>query len=223
MKLLVVDDEPTIREIVASKLRRAGYSVFDAATAEEGLGIYKKVRPDLLLLDVMLPGRSGYDLARAVRRETQTPIIFLTARASEQDKVEGLELGGDDYVVKPFSMAELLARVKAVLRRASGETVAQVLELDDLVIDTRTHEVTVRGQRVDLSPREFALLSFLAGNRGQVFTRPTLLDRVWKDEGFISERTVDVHVRWLRERIELDPGHPTRILTVRGVGYRFAG
>lgn len=223
MKILVIDDEPTIRETVENKMRKEGHSVFGAESAEDGLSIFRKVRPDLLLLDVMLPGRSGFDLAQTIRRESTVPIIFLTARAADEDKVHGLELGGDDYMVKPFSLAELAARVKSVLRRSSSELPNELLNFEGLSIDGRTHELIVRGQTVQLSPREFALLHFLARHPGQVFSRATLLDRVWGEDAYISERTVDVHIRWLREHIEEDASRPARILTVRGVGYRFAG
>jgi DNA-binding response OmpR family regulator len=223
MKILVIDDEPTIRETVENKMRKEGHSVFGAESAEDGLSIFRKVRPDLLLLDVMLPGRSGFELAQTIRRESTVPIIFLTARAADEDKVHGLELGGDDYMVKPFSLVELAARVKSVLRRSSTELPNELLTFEGLSIDGRTHELVVRGQTVQLSPREFALLHFLARHPGQVFSRATLLDRVWGEDAYISERTVDVHIRWLREHIEEDASRPARILTVRGVGYRFAG
>lgn len=222
MKILVVDDETTILETVEHKLRKEGYTVFTAESAEEGMRIVRLVKPDLMLLDVMLPGRSGFELARAVRRDSQTPIIFMTARAAEKDRIEGFELGGDDYVVKPFSLAELAARVKSVLRRSrSGEPPAEVVESGDLRIDPRTHTATLGGRDVALSPKEFALLHFLASHPGQVFSRDTLLDRVWGQDAYVSARTVDVHVRWLREHVEADASHPVRLLTVRGVGYKF--
>jgi DNA-binding response OmpR family regulator len=223
MKILVIDDERTIVETVEHRLRREGYSVFSAESAEDGIRVYRAVKPDLLLLDVMLPARSGFDLARSIRKESSVPIIFLTARSSEDDRVLGLELGGDDYVVKPFSLAELAARVKSVLRRSAGDTPNEVLTFEDILIDPRTHELTVRTKPVALSPKEFALLHFLARNSGQLFSRELLLDRVWGHDAYVSARTVDVHIRWLRERIELDPSRPTRILTVRGVGYKFVG
>jgi len=223
MKILVVDDESTILETVEHKLRKEGHTVFTAESAEEGMRVYRLVKPDLMLLDVMLPGRSGFEFAQAVRRDSQVPIIFLTARTAEKDRVEGLELGGDDYVVKPFSLAELAARVKSVLRRSrSGEAPADVVESGDLRIDPRTHMTTLDGRDVTLSPKEFALLHFLASHPGQVFSRDTLLDRVWGQDAYVSVRTVDVHVRWLREHIEKVPSQPARLLTVRGVGYKFS-
>jgi DNA-binding response OmpR family regulator len=223
MKVLIVDDEATIAETIEHKLRREGFSTFTADSAEEGMRLFKRVSPDLIILDIMLPNRSGYDLCRAIRKDSATPIIFLSARAEESDRVKGLELGADDYVVKPFNLAELAARVKAVLRRATGEPVKEVVERGSLVIDPRSHEVKLDGKEVNLSPKEFALLYFLARNAGQVFSRETLLDRVWGRDAFVSARTVDVHIRWLRTHVEEDPNDPKRLLTVRGVGYKFNG
>jgi DNA-binding response OmpR family regulator len=221
MKVLVVDDEGTILETVEHKLRKEGYTVFTAASAEEGMRVFRLAKPDLLVLDVMLPGRSGMEFARAVRRDSQVPIIFLTAKSAESDRVEGLGLG-DDYVVKPFSLAELAARVKSVLRRSnSGGASPGVVVSGDLRIDPAAHTVTLEGKDVPLSPKEFALLHFLASHPGQVFTRDALLDRVWGQDAFVSSRTVDVHVRWLREHVEKDASKPARLLTVRGVGYKF--
>ena len=222
MKILVVDDETTILETVEHKLRKDGHTVFTSESAEEGMRVYRLVKPDLLLLDVMLPGRSGFDFAQSVRRDSQVPIIFLTARSAENDRVEGLEMGGDDYIVKPFSLAELAARVKSVLRRTkSGGPPVDVVESGDLRVDPRTHTTTLSGRDVSLSPKEFALLHFLASHPGQVFSRDTLLDRVWGHDAYVSARTVDVHVRWLREHLEPEPSKPVRLLTVRGVGYKF--
>lgn len=223
MKVLLVDDEPTILETVEHKLRKEGYSVFTAASAEEGMRLYRQVKPDILLLDVMLPNRSGFDLCKAVRKESQTPIIFLSARSSEADRINGLELGADDYVVKPFNLSELAARVKAVLRRSPSEAPREVIEVGDLRIDPATYSVSVAEKPMTLAPKEFALLHFLARNPGQVFSRDQLLDRVWGAEAFVSSRTVDVHIRWLREHLEVEPAKPVRLLTVRGVGYKFVG
>ena len=231
MKVLIVDDEPTLLETVETKLRREGYSTFVADSAEEGMRLFRLVKPDLILLDVMLPNRSGFDLCRAVRKTSSVPVIFLTARAAEEDRVSGLELGGDDYVVKPFSLAELAARVKSVLRRSSNQDLSpEVVELPWLKIDPRTHEVFLARKTeaekpptelVALSPKEFALLYFMAKNAGQVFSREALLDRVWGQDAYVSPRTVDVHVRWLREHIESQPSEPEHLVTVRGVGYKF--
>ena len=223
MKLLIVDDEPAILETVGAKLRREGYTTFTAESAEEALRIFRRVKPDLLVLDIMLPGRSGFDLCRTLRKESAVPILFVSARAEEADRVKGLELGADDYLVKPFSLAELAARVKAILRRATGESSADTIERGDLRIDARSHEATLSGEPLVLSPKEFALLAFFAKNPGQVFSRETLLDRVWGHDAFVSARTVDVHIRWLRTRIEVVPNEPVRLLTVRGVGYKVVG
>jgi len=223
MKLLIIDDETTIVETVEAKFRKEGYTTFAANSAEDGMRLFRRVKPDLVILDIMLPQRSGMDFCRAVRKESSTPIIFISARADESDRIKGLELGADDYVVKPFNLAELAARVKAILRRATGEPVREAIERGNLKIDPRSHEAFLEGEKLALSPKEFALLYFLASNPGHVFSRETLLDRVWGRDAFVSARTVDVHVRWLRTHIEASPDNPTRIMTVRGVGYKFAG
>lgn len=223
MKILLVDDEATILETIEHKLRKEGFTVFTAPSAEEGMRLFKHVRPDLMVLDVMLPNRSGFDLCKAIRKDSQLPIIFLSARGSDSDRLNGLEMGGDDYVVKPFNLSELTARIKAVLRRSTGDTPMEIAESGDLRIDPRTHTVTVREKEVDFAPKEFALLYFLVRNPGQVFTRDQLLDRVWGQDAYVTSRTVDVHMRWLRSRVEVDPANPKRLLTVRGIGYKFVG
>lgn len=223
MKVLIVDDEPTILETMEHKLRKEGYSTFTADSAEEGMRLFRRVRPDLILLDIMLPQRSGTDLCKAIRRDSTTPIIFISAKADESDRIQGLELGADDYITKPFNLSEVAARVKAVLRRATGEAPREIVERGDLTIDPRTHEATLDGKLLTLSPKEFGLLYFLARNAGQVFSRDVLLDRVWGRDAYVSARTVDVHIRWLRTHVEEDPNRPTRLLTIRGVGYKFAG
>ncbi len=223
LKLLIIDDEPAIVETVETRMRRDGFTTFTADSAEEGMRLFRRVKPDLVILDIMLPQRSGFEFCRSVRQEHATPIIMLSARAEEADRVKGLEMGADDYVVKPFNLSELSARVKAVLRRATGEAVKEPVERGSLKIDPRTHEATVDGKPIVLAPKEFALLYFLARHAGQVFSREALLDRVWGRDAFVSARTVDVHIRWLRTRIELDSNNPERLLTVRGVGYKFAG
>jgi DNA-binding response OmpR family regulator len=223
MKVLIVDDEPTILETVEHKLRKEGYSTFTADSAEEGMRLFRRVKPDLILLDIMLPQRSGTDLCKAVRRDSTTPIIFISAKADEADRIKGLEIGADDYITKPFNLSEVAARVKAVLRRATGEAPREVVERGNLMIDPRSHEATLDDKPLTLSPKEFGLLYFLARHAGQVFSRDVLLDRVWGRDAYVSARTVDVHVRWLRTHIEEDPNRPTRLLTVRGVGYKFAG
>lgn len=222
MKLLIVDDEPTLVETVQLRMRKDGYSTFTAGSAEEGMRLFKRVRPDLILLDIMLPNRSGFDLCRAIRKDSTTPIIFLTARGEESERIKALEMGADDYVIKPFNLAELAARVKAVLRRSPGETHQEPVERAGLRIDPRKHEVRLDGKELGLSPKEFALLYFFVRNAGHVFSREILLDRVWGKEAFVTARTVDVHVRWLRKHIEEIPEEPKKLLTVRGVGYKFA-
>ena len=223
LKVLIVDDEPAILRAIESKFQREGFTTFCAESAEDGMRVCRKARPDLVILDIMLPQRSGHDLCRAIRRDSSVPIIFVSARTAEADRIHGLELGADDYVPKPFNLGELVARARAVLRRAKSEPVQEPVEHGDLRIDPRTHEASLAGKRLELSPKEFALLYFLGRNAGQVFSREVLLDRVWGEDAFVNPRTVDVHVRWLRMRIEKTPDTPTRLLTVRGVGYKFVG
>ncbi len=223
MKILIIDDEPAILETIETRFRKDGFSTFTAESAEEGMRLFRRVKPDLIVLDVMLPQRSGMDFCKALRRDSTVPVIIVSARADEADRIKGLELGADDYVVKPFNLAELSARVKAILRRSTGEPVQETVERGNLKIDPRSHEAWVDEKPLNLSPKEFALMYFLARNPGQVFSRDTLLDRVWGRDSFVSARTVDVHVRWLRTRIEVDPNNPVRLVTVRGVGYKFLG
>lgn len=223
MTILIVDDETAIIETLENKFRKEGFTTFTAETAEDAMRLYKRVKPSLVILDIMLPNRSGHDFCKAVRREHSTPIIFVSARASEEDRIKGLEMGADDYVVKPFNMTELVARVRAILRRSGGETIQEVVERGDLRIDPRTHEATLDGKILTLSPKEFALLLFLAKNAGQVFSREALLDRIWGKDAYVTSRTVDVHVRWLRMRLATTPDAADRIVTVRGVGYKFVG
>src|SRR5579871_3018908 len=206
MKILVVDDEMPIVEVIAYNLRKEGYQTRTANDAEQCLDIARSEKPDLIILDVMLPSASGFDVCRTLRRQSDIPIIMLTARAEETDRIVGLELGADDYITKPFSMRELMARVKTVLRRSqTNEPEAQtILKMGNLVVDPQRHEVTVNENRVDLSPKEFELLRFFATHPGQVFTRQALLDRVWGADAYVEDRTVDVHVRWLREKIETE-------------------
>ncbi|MHB0875743.1 MAG: response regulator [Anaerolineae bacterium] len=230
-RVLVVEDEPTLVETLRYNLRRQGYDVSVATDGITALALARKEAPDLILLDIMLPGMDGIEVCRVLRQESTVPILMLTARDEEIDKVVGLEVGADDYVTKPFSMRELMARVKANLRRVRmlrqemAETHAaetdQRLTAGDLVIDLGRREVLRAGQPVALTPREFDLLAFLARNRGLVLSRDMLLERVWGWDFAGGTRTVDVHVRGLREKLEPDPAHPTRIVTVRGAGYRF--
>jgi len=228
--VLVIEDEETLVEALRYNLAREGYRVATAADGEQALELAERERPDLVLLDLMLPKLDGLEVTRILRKRSSVPILMLTARATEVDKVVGLELGADDYVTKPFSMRELLARVRAVFRRqemlktgSATTDPSRRLSAGDLSIDLDTHQATLAGQPLSLKPREFDLLAFLVQNRGHAFTRDQLLERVWGYDYAGDTRTVDVHVRWLREKIEANPAEPTRILTVRGVGYRFAG
>jgi len=223
-KILVVDDEPTLVATVKYNLEREGYHVVIAADGESGLSLARAECPDLVVLDLMLPGLDGFEVCRILRREMAVPILMLTAKTEEVDKVVGLELGADDYVTKPFSMRELLARVRALLRRAEAPAVeAKVLTAGDLQVDLRRREASRQGQALLLKPKEFDLLAFFLRNRARAFTRDQLLDQVWGYDFAGDTRTVDVHVRWLRQKIEDNPAKPTRLLTVRGVGYRFEG
>ena len=230
-KILVVEDEPALRETLEYTLRRQGYEVITAADGWDALQKARSEMPDLIILDVLLPGIDGFEVCRLLRQDMPTPVLMLTARADEVDKVVGLEVGADDYVTKPFSMRELLARVKALLRRvrldreaaAQSQQAASRLEFGDLVIDVNRREVRRGGRLLHLKPKEFDLLLFLARHPGIVLSRDLILERVWGWDFAGGSRTVDVHIRWLREKIEPDPKHPQRIVTVRGVGYRFDG
>lgn len=224
-KVLVVDDEKNIVEIIAFNLKKEGYEVLKAFDGEEGLAIAMEHQPDLILLDIMMPKMDGYEVCKRIREKNNTPIIMLTARAEEVDKVLGLELGADDYVTKPFGTRELMARVKANLRRQeipeAVEAKGNVFSFSSLTIDIDRYEVSKNEKVIDLTFREFELLKFLAMQKTQVFSRETLLEKVWGYEYFGDVRTVDVTVRRLREKIEDDPGKPGFILTKRGVGYYF--
>lgn len=222
-KILVVDDEKPISDIVKFNLTKEGYEVHTAYDGEEALEKVTEVEPDLILLDLMLPKMDGLEVAREVRKNYDMPIIMVTAKDSEIDKVLGLELGADDYVTKPFSNRELIARVKANLRRGQGaqkvEEVSTDLEIGDLTIHPDAYMVTKHGEQVDLTHREFELLHYLGKHLGQVMTREHLLQTVWGYDYFGDVRTVDVTVRRLREKIEDNPSHPTYLVTRRGVGY----
>jgi phosphate regulon transcriptional regulator PhoB len=225
MKALVVDDEQPLLDVLQYSLQREGFEVITATDSEEALQRFDEHQPDLVILDVMLPTRSGFEVCQILRRRSSVPIIMLTAKGAETDRVVGLEIGADDYVTKPFSMRELIARVKSVMRRASSTTPTggTVLRAGDLTLDVERHEARLGDTLLSLSPKEFDLLRFLMEHPGQVFSRQTLLDRVWGEEKYIEERTVDVHIHWLREKIEADPRKPVYLLTVRGVGYKFRG
>jgi len=222
--ILVVEDEPAIQELLALNLEHAGHHVLRARDAEQAAELVRHALPDLILLDWMLPGVSGATFARALRQDDRTkqvPIIMLTARGQEQDKVAGLDAGADDYVTKPFSPRELLARIKAVLRRRAPELTDDPIEISGLRLDPATHRVSAAGTQLDLGPTEFRLLHFLMAHPERVHSRTHLLDQVWGDHVFVEERTVDVHIRRLRKALE-PTGHDRLIETVRGSGYRLA-
>ena len=247
--ILVVEDEPAIMELISFNLKKSGYEVAQAGDGEVALALAEKVAPDLVILDLMLPGVDGLEVCREIRRKSWVPIIMVTARREEVDRVVGLELGADDYLTKPFSPRELVARVRAQLRRAAvavaneragaagrrssdakrdeasstweQEEAVEIISSGELVIDLGKHRVSAGGREVDLTLTEFELLRILASNPGQAFTREILLDKVWGMDFYGDQRTVDVHVRHLREKIEEDPARPRYIETVRGVGYRF--
>jgi len=222
--ILVVEDEPAIQALISANLKRAGHVALTAIDAESAQQQVMLALPDLILLDWMLPGMSGIELARRLRAEERTrmvPIIMLTARSDEHDKVLGLEVGADDYVTKPFSPRELLARIKAVLRRRAPQVTEDVVEIGGLRLDPVTHRITVDDQPVSLGPTEFRLLHYLMTHAERVHSRSQLLDQVWGDHVFVEERTVDVHIRRLRAALEAT-GHDTLIQTVRGSGYRIS-
>jgi two-component system response regulator ResD len=222
--ILVVDDEPTISQVVASYLRRDGFRAVTAADGPSAVEAAREHRPDLVVLDVMLPGFDGLQVMARLRQDRHVPVILLTAKGEESDRVIGLRLGADDYVVKPFSPAELVARVHAVLRRVQREDDASSdagpITFSDVVVDARERSVTVAGKPVELTAKEFDLLLFLARHLGQVFTRDELMDSVWRYPFYTDTATVTVHVRRVRQKIEADPLMPKHLLTVWGVGYK---
>ena len=224
-KLLVVDDDPEVRGMLVRLLEVEGYRVSEATTGAEATEALAKAPPDLVILDVMLTSENGFDILAAIRRTSEVPVILVTARGQETDRVLGLKLGADDYVVKPFSAAELAARVGTVLRRAtprSATPTPSLMEFDELRIDTLAREITVRGSLVETTAKEFALLAFLAGSPRQVFTREQLLAQVWDSSSEWQDAgTVTEHIRRIRRKIEADPDKPRWVRTVRGVGYRF--
>jgi len=223
-RVLIIEDEVLIADSVAYALRKEGYDATTVHDGAEGLAKFRELAPDLVVLDLMLPTMDGFDVCRTIRAESSTPIIMLTARTGEIDRVVGLELGADDYVIKPFSMRELVARVKSVLRRANmppEDGKHDVMRVGNLVVDCRRRQVRVRDKSVHLSLKEFELLRAMVKNRERVMTRSALLESVWSGEAYDNTRTLDVHIRWLREKIEDEPSVPKRIVTVRGVGYMF--
>lgn len=221
--ILVVEDEPAIAELIAVNLSFAGHKVLRAADAQQGRTLITAELPDLILLDWMLPDKSGIEFARELRREERTrdtPVIMLTARTDEQDKVDGLEAGADDYITKPFSPKELLARIKAVLRRRAPQLTDDTVQVQGLVLDPVTHRITGHNKTLDMGPTEFRLLHFFMTHPERVHSRTQLLDQVWGDHVFVEERTVDVHIRRLRQALTAS-GHEHLVETVRGAGYRF--
>lgn len=224
-KILVVDDEEHIAELISYNLTSNGYKVVIANNGIDAIKLAIEEKPNLILLDLMIPGKDGYDVCKDVRSNSEirnTPIIMLTAKSEEVDKILGLELGADDYITKPFSVRELLARVKAVLRRFSiVEPESNVLTFGDLVADFDKREILVKDKKLDLTLKEFELLEILIRNKGKILTRDTLLDKIWGYEYIGETRTVDVHIRYLRKKIEADDKNPKFIETIRGVGYRF--
>lgn len=227
-KILVVDDEKNIVDIIAFNLHKEGYDALCAYDGEKGLELALTENPELILLDIMMPGLDGFEVCKRIREKSQTPIIMLTARAEEVDKVLGLELGADDYVTKPFGVRELMARVKANLRRTDAASADEpgdesVTRVSDLTIDSKKVEIRRRDVTLDLTHREYELVKFLATQRGQVFTREALLEKVWGYEYFGDVRTVDVTIRRLRSKLEDVPEEPKYIMTKRGVGYYFEG
>lgn len=228
VKVLVIEDEETLVKNLADKLKAEGFDVSTANDGEKGLEKIKSEHPDLIILDIMLPGLDGLSICRMVRHDTSTshiPIIMLTARGTEVDKIVGLESGADDYIVKPFGLGEFLARVRAVMRRAPGPLMLQQDEMvsNDLRLNLTGRRVFKDGEEIKLSNKEFDLLAELMRNRSAVLSRDLILTKVWGYDYFVDKRTVDVHIRWLREKLEDDPSNPRRIITVRGVGYRFEG
>ena len=233
-RILVVEDEIALQETLAYNLQKQGYEVFLAGDGTSALEISRKIKPDLILLDIMLPGMDGFEVCRRLRSEMSTPVLMLTARDDEIDRVVGLEVGADDYLTKPFSMRELIARVKAMLRRVRiirdelnaiqiGNELPSKLEYENLSIDIGRREIRINNQVVNLKPKEYELLLYLVKHKNQVLSRDQILESVWGWEYIGESRTVDVHVRWLREKIEEDPSSPQKIITVRGAGYRFEG
>jgi len=225
-KILLVEDEAVLRHSLAFSLEQEGFTVVAAEDGVSALELAERERPDLVVLDIMLPGLDGWEVCRRLRRSSAVPVIMLSARGSEIDKVLGLEMGADDYLTKPFSTRELIARIRAALRRVAldrgAETGRGVIAVGDLRIDLDRHAVWVRNEPVSLSPKEYRVLRELITHRGQVLSRDTLIDRVWGKEFMGDLKTLGVHVRWLREKIEPDPTNPQYILTVRGTGYLFA-
>jgi len=227
-KILVVEDDRNLLDTLKYNLRKEGYDVVTAADGAEALDICRKEKPNLIILDIMLPKISGFEVCRILRKEMMVPILMLTAKAEETDKIVGLEIGADDYMTKPFSLRELLARVRATLRRSKMVEMQPkpeevLLKVGDIEVDVARHQASKGTVTLELTPKEFDLLAFLARNRGFVFSRDQLLEKVWGYDFAGDTRTVDVHVRWLRQKIEIDPNNPKHLITVRGTGYKLEG
>ena len=230
-KVLVVEDEKVLQETLAYNLKNQGYQVETSGDGKTAIELAKSFHPDVIILDIMLPGIDGFEVCRILRKEMTTPILMLTARDDEIDRIVGLEVGADDYLTKPFSMRELMARIKAILRRVrlireeldNDGTTPQLLNFGNMVINLTRREVLLDTKSLALKPKEYELLVFMAQHKGQVLSREHILERVWGWDFIGDSRTVDVHVRWLREKIESEPASPKRIITVRGAGYRFEG
>ena len=228
-KILVVEDEKNILEAIKYSMNTEGFEVYGAEDGETGLEMAREILPELVILDVMLPKLDGFEVCRILRREMDIPVFMLTAKVEEIDRVVGLEIGADDYITKPFSMRELIARVRNALRRSSKSGLGRdnsssgndVIQVGNLKIDLAGHIAHISEKLIDLRPREFDLLVMLASSRGRVFTREQILERLWGHDYIGDSRTVDVHIRWIREKIEEDPSTPKKIVTIRGVGYRF--
>ena len=226
-KILVVEDDQNLLDTLEYNLRNEQYEVVSAVNGEKAVELARKENPALIILDIMLPKLNGLEVCRILRNEMTVPILMLTARNEEVDKIIGLEIGADDYMTKPFSMRELIARIRAMLRRAEmtaapPASVDSKIVIGTLEIDTERHRITDSGKDLELSPKEYDLLVFLGGNKGFVFTREQLLEKVWGYDYAGDTRTVDVHIRWLRQKIEIDPSQPEKLVTVRGAGYKLA-
>ena len=227
-KILIVEDDPNLLDTLKYNIRKEGYNTVSAVDGAEALDVARREKPDLIVLDIMLPKLSGFEVCRILRKEMTIPILMLTAKTEEVDKIVGLEIGADDYMTKPFSMRELLARLGAMLRRADISRMQlaseqKILKIGDLEVDIGRHQAFHRGSRLDLTPKEYDLLVFLATNKGLVFSRDQLLDKVWGYDYAGDTRTVDVHIRWLRQKLEIDPAKPEYLVTVRGAGYKLEG
>ena len=225
-KILIIEDEENILEAVKYTLTQEGYDVFTSVDGEDGLEKAQEIKPDLVLLDVMLPKMDGFEVCRILRKDLEMPVFMISAKAEEIDRVVGLEIGADDYITKPFSMRELVVRVRNSLRRAALNPQVdelEILKFGELEIHLTSHMAIVSGEEVSMKPKEFDLLYLLASHKGRAFTRDQILQRLWDDEYIGDVRTVDVHVRWIREKIEVNPSRPEKLVTIRGVGYRFDG